>query len=65
MRARAASEAAIVAKAAQCQTSPDLALTEQAALAFASQTKTLAKLERYDCRALSLRNRWLESLSRR
>ena len=43
----------------------DLPLTEQAALGFASQTKHLASLKRYERRALSLRKRWLEDMPRR
>jgi len=58
-------KAAIVNKAAQRQSSTDLPLTEQVALGFASQAKNLAKLERYERRALSLRKRWLENMPRR
>jgi hypothetical protein len=58
-------KAAIVNKAAQRQSSTDLPLTEQAASGFASQTKNLARLERYERRALSLRKRWLENMPRR
>jgi hypothetical protein len=58
-------KAAIVNKAAQRQSSTDLALTEQVALGFASQTNNLARLERYERRALSLRKRGLENMPRR
>ena len=58
-------KAAIVNKAAQRQSSTDLALTEQVALGFASQTNNLARLERYERRALSLRKRWLENMPKR
>jgi hypothetical protein len=56
---------AIVNKAAQRQGSPDIPVTQQAALGFASQTKSLARLERYERRALSLRKQWLEIMPRR
>jgi hypothetical protein len=56
---------AIVNKATQHQSSLNLPLTEQAALEFARQTKSLARLERYERRALSLRKRWLEIMPRR
>jgi hypothetical protein len=58
-------KAAIVNKAAQRQSSTDLALTEQVALGFASQTNNLARLERYERRALSLRKRWLENMPKK
>jgi hypothetical protein len=55
---------AIVNKAAK-RLSPDFPLTEQTALGFASLTKNLARLERYERRALSLRKQWLEIMPRR